>query len=193
MAIGEFKIEESKAHTIKRGKATISLAIYPPYSPRSIFAGDPFRRYLYHCINDKYMIEIYDKNGNVIRRFDRPYDPLPFTSKDAREFYSRYDSRPVGSLKKAVRGLSMPAVKTVTSWMMVDDSGSLWVETHEKREEEGQVFSAYDIFNHEGYYETRVWVDLKPELFVNGKMYLMHTEKETGYRLLKRYQVDWSE
>lgn len=192
-SFGEFKVEKSKAHTIRQKKTTISLAIYPPYSPRSIFAGDSVRQYLYHSINDKYMIEIYDKNGKVILRFDRPYEPIPFTKKDAQEFYSRYDSRPVDSLKKAVRELSLPSVKTITSQMLVDDSGNLWVKTHEKREEEGQVFKAYDIFNHEGYYQAKVWTTLDPELFVNGKMYLMETEKETGYKFLKRYQVIWAE
>lgn len=192
-SFGEFKIEESKIHTVRRGKAVISMAIYTPYSPHSIFAADPVRKYLYHCVNDQYMLEVYDKDGRVIRRFDRPYEPLPFTSKDAEEFYSRYDSRPMESLKKMVRGMSMPTVKTITSRMLVDDSGNLWVETHEQREEEDRVFTAYDIFNQEGYYEAEVWLDLRPEIFVKGKMYLMHTDEETGYRFVKRYRVVWSE
>ena len=97
------------------------------------------------------------------------------------------------SLKKMVRGMSMPTVKTITSRMLVNDSGNLWVETHEQREEEGRVFTAYDIFNQEGYYEAKVWLDLRPEIFVKGKMYLMHTDEETGYRFLKRYRVIWVE
>jgi hypothetical protein len=192
-SFGEFKIEETKIHKVKRGEVVISVLIYTPFSPHSIFAADPVRKYLYHCVNDQYMLEVFDHDGKVIRRFDRPYEPLPFTSKDAEEFYSRYDSRSMESLKKMVRGMSMPAVKTITPKMLVDDVGNLWVETHEQREEEDKVFTAYDIFNPDGYYEAKVWVDLKPEIFMNGKMYRFHTDEETGYRFVKRYNIVWNE
>lgn len=191
-SFGEFKIEESKMHTERRGETVISMVIYAPHSPHSIFAADPMRQYLYHCVNNEYMIEVFDDSGKAIRRFDRPYEPLPFTSRDAEEFYSRYDSRPMEGLKKMVQGMSMPAVKTITPKMLVDDVGNLWVETYEQREEEDKVFAAYDIFNPDGYYEAKVWIDLKPEIFVKGKMYRMHRDEKTGYSLVKRYRVVWN-
>ncbi len=192
-SFGEFKSEEFKIHSERRGEAVISMMIYTPYSPHSIFAADTTRQYLYHCVNDQYMLEIYDKDGKVIRKFNRPYEPLPFTSKDAEEFYSRYDRRSMEGLKKMVRGMSLPTVKTISSRMFVDDSGNLWLETHEKKEEEDRVFTAYDIFDPDGYYEARAWLELRPEVFVKGKMYHMHTDEETGYRFVKRYRVIWSE
>jgi hypothetical protein len=192
-SFGEFKIEESKIHSEKRGEAIISMVIYSPYSPHSIFAADPVRQYLYHCVNDVYEIEIFDKDGNVIRRFDRPYKLLPFTSKDAEEFYSRYESRPMEDLKKKIRKMSMPIVKTISSRVLVDDSGNLWVETHEQKEEGDRVFTAYDIFNADGYYEAKVWIDKGPSLLMKGKMYRMETDEETGYRFLKRYRVIWTD
>lgn len=192
-SFGEFKIEESKIHSEKRGEAIISVMIYPPYSPRSIFAADPVRQYLYHCVNDVYEIEIFDKDGKIIRRFARPYKLLPFTSKDAEEFYSRYESRPMEDLKKKIRKMSMPNVKTISSRMFVDDSGNLWVGTYEQKEEEDRTFTAYDIFSVDGYYEAKVWIDKRPGLFVKGKMYRMETDEETGYRFLKRYRVIWSD
>ena len=192
-SFGEFKIEESKIHSEKRGKAIISIDIYPPYSPRSIFAADPVRQYMYHCVNDVYEIEIFDKDGKVIRRFDRPYKLLPFTSKDAEEFYSRYESRPQEGLKKKIRKMSMPTVKTISSRMLVDDSGNLWVKTHEQKEEKDRTFTAYDIFNADGYYEAKVWIDKGPSLLMKGKMYRMETDEETGYRFLKRYRVIWTD
>jgi len=192
-SFGEFKIEKSKTHTIKTGKSITSMAVYPPHSPRSIFAGDPLRQHLFHCVNDKYMLEIYNQEGKVTRRFDRPYTPLPFTKKDAKEFYDYYDSRPLEGIKKMIRGLSMPSVKTITSRMFVDDSGNLWVETHEEKEEENQIFTAYDIFNQKGFYEAKVWLNIKPEIIVKGKMYLMYNDEEIGYKLLKRYQIIWND
>lgn len=192
-SFGKFKIEESKIHSEKRGETIISMVIYSPYSPHSIFAADPVRQYLYHCVNDVYEIEIIDKDGKVIRRFDRPYKLLPFTSKDAEEFYSRYESRPMEDLKKKIRKMSMPTVKTISSRMLVDDSGNLWVETYEQKKDEDGTFTAYDIFNTDGYYEAKVWIDKRPSLLMKGKMYRMETNEETGYQFLKRYRVNWTD
>lgn len=185
---GEFKAEELKTHTgTGSGGRSFIVGISAPYSPHSIFAADQARACLYHCVNDEYMIEVFDEDGKVIRRFDRPYKPLPFTGEDAEEFRSQY----MKGLRKNIQGLAMPTVKTITPGMLVDDSGNLWVETYEEREEEDKVFTAYDIFNPDGYYEAKVWIDVKPEIFINGKMYRMHNDEETGYRMIRRYRVVW--
>ncbi len=139
------------------------------------------------------MIEVFDENGNIIRRIDRPYEALPFTGEDAEEFRTLYVSVRQERLKKMVLGMAMPAVKTVTPRMLVDEGGNLWVETYEKKQVDDKDFTAYDIFNPDGIYEAKVWVDVRPDLFVNGKMYMMHTDEDTGYRLVKRLRVVWSD
>lgn len=48
------------------------------------------------------------------------------------------------------------------------------------------------IFNPDGYYEAKVWAVVKPEIFMNGKMYRFHTDEETGYRFVKRYRIVWN-
>lgn len=189
---GEFLAEEMKIHRESRaGGGGITFGISVPHSSHSIFAADQARERLYHCINDEYMIEVFDENGKVIRRLDRPYEPLPFTSEDAEEFRSQYAQSE--SMKKMVQGVPMPAVKAITPRMLVDEGGNLWVETYEKKKVDDKDFTAYDIFNPDGFYEAKVWVDVRPNLFVNGKMYCFHTDKETGYRLVKRYRVVWSD
>jgi secreted PhoX family phosphatase len=88
----------------------------------------------------------------------------------------------------------MPSVKNVTDNMVVDDAGNLWVETHEEKEEQGTTYTAYDIFNEDGIYEARVWLDVSQislGLFKNGKMYTRETDEETGYGVFKRYRVIW--
>ena len=91
------------------------------------------------------------------------------------------------------REIEMPSVKTVTERIIVDDEGRLWVETHEEQERDNRTFIAYDIFNSDGYYETRIWTDIRPGLFSNGKMYHMRTDEDTGYRSLKRFKIIWKE
>jgi hypothetical protein len=191
---GEFQTEKGEVYTESRsGGGGIAVLISYPYSPHSIFAADQVRHYLYHCVNDEYRIEVFDGEGKVIRRIDRPYEALPFTGEDAEEFRTRYDSGRQEGLKKMVRGMAMPAVKTITPRMLVDDGGYLWVETYEKKKADDNDFTAYDIFNQDGFYEAKVWVEVRPDIFVNGKMYCFHTDEETGYRLVKRYRVVWSE
>jgi hypothetical protein len=194
LAFGEFRTEEMKIHTESTsGGGSMMVGISVPHSPHSIFIADQVRQRLYHCVNNEYMIEVFDHDGKVIRRFDRPYEPLPFTGEDAKKFRSRYDNSRQEGLKKMVQGMSMPAVKTITPQMRVDDVGNIWVETYEQREEEDRVFTAYDIYNPDGLYEAKVWIDLKPEIFVKGKMYCMHRDEETGYTFVKRYLTIWSE
>ena len=190
---GEFKMAESRSHSVPSGETVIVVGISVPDPPQSIFAADPARLRLYHCVNNEYKIEVFDLDGKVIRRFDRPYEPLPFTGEDAQEFRARYEDSRNEAIKKIVQEMPMPSVKTVTPQMRVDDAGNLWVETHEEKEEEDTVLTAYDIFNPDGYYEAKVWVEVKPEIFVNGKMYRFHTDEETGYRFVKRYNVVWDE
>jgi len=191
---GEFQTEEMKVQTESTsGGGTMMFGISAPHSPHSIFIADQTRQLLYHCVNDAYLIEVFDQEGKVIRRIDRPYEALPFTGEDAKKFRSQYDNSRNESLKKMVQGMAMPAIKTVTPQMRVDDEGNLWVEMHEEREEGETVYTAYDIFNPDGFYEAKVWVDVKPEIFANGKMYRFHTDEETGYRYVKRYRVVWSE
>lgn len=191
---GEFQTEKMKIQTESTsGGGTMMFGISVPHSPQSIFIADQTRQLLYHCVNDAYLIEIFDREGKVIRKIDRPYEALPFTGEDAKKFRSQYENSRNEGLKKMVQGMSMPAIKTVTPQMRVDDSGNLWVETHEEKEEGDRTLTAQDIFNPDGFYEAKVWVDVKPEMFVNGKMYRFHTDEETGYRYVKRYRVVWSE
>jgi hypothetical protein len=183
-----------KVHTESTsGGGMMAFGLSVPHSPHSIFVADQMRQRLYHCVNDEYKIEVFDLGGKVIRRIDRPYEALPFTGEDAKKYRSRYDSSRNEGVKKMVQGMSMPAIKTITPQMRVDDAGNLWVETNEQREEDDIIFTAHDIFNPEGYYEAKVWVDVKPEIFMNGKMYRFHTDEETGYRFVKRYRVVWKD
>jgi hypothetical protein len=186
-SFGEFKEREWKIHR----ERNIAFGLSIPHSPQSIFAVDHKRQILYHCLNDDYVIDVYDKTGNIFRRIDRPYVPLPFASEDAEEFRSRYERSRNQEMKKLAMSMPMPSVKTVTEWMRVDELGNLWVGLHEEIKEGNRTLKAYDIFNPDGYYEAKIWLDERPYLFAKGKMYRMETDEETGFRILKRYRVIW--
>jgi hypothetical protein len=65
------------------------------------------------------------------------------------------------------------------------------VQTNEEKKEAEKTLTAYDIFNPEGIYEARAWLDFAPGLFAGGNMYRMVEDPETGLRLPRRYRIMW--
>jgi hypothetical protein len=184
-------------HSLQINEGGRSFSISPkPFDVYSIFAGDQKNARLYHCLNDRYLIEVYDKTGKLFRKIDRPYKLIPVKGKDRTDYLDGI--RGISESDRALvdKNLEMPGVKNVTDSMVVDDLGNLWIKTNEEKEEQGRIFIAYDIFNEDGFYEARVWLDVSQVslgLFKNGKMYTRETDEETGYRVYKRYRVSWIE
>ncbi len=124
---GEFTAQG--LHVKRIGDAMLSITT--PYAPRSIFAGDSVRKRLYHCLNDAYLIEVYEASGGLVRKIDRPYIKIPFTRKDAEDYYAGVDRRNNKEFSQLAREVDLPEVMTVTDGMGVDDLGNLWVATNE--------------------------------------------------------------
>jgi hypothetical protein len=184
---GEFEAPE--VLIIRHGSGTTYA--HMPVSHHSIFAGDQDRELFYHCLNNKYIIEVYDTTGKLFRKIDRPYEPVPFTNKDAEEYRAINDRGGTEVIRKAIENMKMPKVKNIVSWMYVDDKGNLWIRTNEKKKEEGKTLTAIDIFDPDGYYYAKVWTEFTSLIFKKGKMYRMDTDQDTGYQTLKRYKVVW--
>ena len=188
-SFGDFKLPEMR--TISDGNIMFGMSV--PQAPQSIFAGDLWNQCIYHCLNSEYLIEVYDPQGKIVRKIDRPYEPLPFTAEDKKNFLARYENRPDERMKKLVAGIDFPSVKTVSSKMVADDQGNLWVQTLEQREEGETTLTAFDIFDKNGFYDARVWLDVFPEIIQQGKVYSRRQDQETGYVYLKRHRMIWSE
>ena len=184
---GEFKLVESIKFTVDKA----IFFMYPPYSPRSIIVGDSSKGWLYHCMNDVYKISVYDDTGKLFKVINRSYKPVQFTKKDEDIYLSRYENDNIRL--KFARQIVMPKNKTVTNRMIIDDMGNLWIETFVEMKKNERTFTAYDIFDNEGIYDTRVWCSIRPGIFANGKMYLFKTEEETGQKSLIRYDVLWED
>jgi hypothetical protein len=185
MSFGEFVPRGMKM--VVQGDSAFSITV--PSKPQSIFAGNLMRRHLYHCLNDSYLIEVYDYEGTLIRKIDRPYDPVPFTEEDAQDYFSEFEE---GSIyHKMAREVDLPKVKTITDKMTIDDSGNLWVATNEVKNENSITYRAYDIFNAEGIYILRKWSHIPLGRFINGMMYGLDSDEETGNISVKRYRVTW--
>ena len=189
---GQFEYNHSQE--VNEGGRRFSFS--RPFDRYSIFAGDRKNGRLYHCLNDKYLIEVFDHEGQLFRKIDRPYDLVPVTESDVERYLDGFRVRGISDKDLALieKNMEMPKLKTVTDRMIVDDQGNLWIETNETRTmEDGTSTAAFDIFNEDGIYVSKIWTPLSIGLFHKGKMYHLETDKETGFRILKRYGLIWSD
>ena len=185
---GEFTMPESLI--IRDGGRIVYTG--PPVSRSSIFAGDQDRELFYHCLNNKYIIEVYNTFGKLFRKIDRPYELVPFTKKDAEKYRETHDFSGASEVvKKTIRNLKMPKVKSIVSRMFVDDQSNLWIRTNEKKEEGRKILTSFDIFDPDGHYYAKIWTEFTSFIFKKGKMYRMDIDQDTGYQTLKRYKVVW--
>jgi hypothetical protein len=187
---GEFTSAESK--TLRTDDIIFSITL--PYPPKSIFTGDSQNHWLYHCYNNTYLIEVYNSEGKLFRKIHRPYQAVLYTDKDKEEYmqsFSRRDNNPI--FAKMAKDVDFPEVKTITERLVVDEQGNLWLQTNEEKKEDGKTYTAYDIFNKDGYYEAKIWMNISPGLFANGKLYSYIRDEKTDLRVLKRYKIIWKE
>jgi hypothetical protein len=190
LSYGEFTPRQIKF--FKKGEAL--YPIFTPHSKLSLFVGCQQTQWLYHCLSNKYLIEVYDVNGKLFRKISRPgYKPLPFTKKDADEYFLQVEKIRNKSYVKMAKKVVLPKFKAVVARLLVDDQGNLWVQTNEFKEENDKYFVVYDVFNHKGIYEAKIWSNVHPFLIKGGNAYTIELNKETGARFVGRYTVKWIE
>ncbi len=184
---GEF--QESQSALVDEGGRKFTYT--RPYDVESVLAGDQKNKHLYHCLSDQYLIEVFDNEGRLIRKIDRPYNRMPVTELDKKRYLEGFRASSERDLALIEKNAEMPKLKPVCKRMLVDDEGRLWVELNEKKEENSLTLTAYDIFGEDGQYLYKIWSEISPELFRNGRMYTMERNEETGDRILKRYRMIW--
>ena len=64
-----------------------------PFEVLSVLAGDPKNARLFHCLNDKYLIEVYNREGRIFRKIDRPYKRLPIKDVDKKSYLDGFRLR----------------------------------------------------------------------------------------------------
>lgn len=185
LSFGDFEACQSGIVT---GRFSFSL----PFPVCSILAGDSRNRRLYYCLNDRYLIRVFDEKGRIIREIDRPYERRRVTLEDWKAYLDSFKT--TAENRSAIeKNAAKPALKSVTPYMIVNDSARLWVQLHESKKDGVRILTAFDVFDDRGRYDCRVLSAFIPRLFHGGKMYRFETDDETGERYLKRYRVIWSD
>jgi hypothetical protein len=139
-----------------------------------------------------YEILVYDKNGSLVRKIRKEYDPVSLTSgmRDAL-LQGVPNNSPLRD--PAIFPDYLPPFHTLFS----DEKGNLYTVTFEKGEKRGEYWC--DIFNSEGIFFTRnslpVQFSRAPfpiyALVKNQHLYCIG-EKENGYQQLKVFRMIWN-
>ena len=185
LSFGDFKANQS-------GFVIGRFSFSQPFPVCSILAGDRLNRRLYHCLNDRYLIQVFDEKGKVFREIERPYKRFRVTPDDWKAYLDSFKT--TAENRSAIeKNAAKPDLKSVTPYMIVDDSGWLWVQLHESKKDGERMLTAFDIFDDRGRYDCRVLSAFIPGLFQGGKMYRYETDDETGERCLTRYRLIWKD
>jgi hypothetical protein len=128
---------------------------------------------------ENYEIKIFDKEGNVIRKIMKEYDPVEITKEEIKE-----ETEVLSQDMK----LSIPKYHSAYRRFIIDDEGRIFVMTRE-RVADGEGYY-YDVFDSEGKFIVKVPLKTRPYVLKKKKLYTVE-EDEEGYQAVKRYKVIW--
>ena len=142
-----------------------------------------------------YEIDVYDFEGNLLRKLKKNYHPLPVTEEYKKATLRTYE------VPEKRRKVFFPGHFPALQHMFTDDAGRLYVMTYEKGKNSGEYL--HDIFNSSGHFigrtslanyscqSERRWGPL-PAKSQSNRLYCL-TEKENGYKELVVYKMSWND
>jgi hypothetical protein len=130
-----------------------------------------------------YEIQIYDLEGNLLRKIRKEYQPVQISEEDMEKIKKRIERYPEEIRKKVYIPKHMPPFQDIFS----DDLGRLYVKTYEQGETPEYV---YDIFNPEGIFIGRKSL-MDQQVKANRDCLYCLREKESGYKELIVYKMRW--
>ncbi len=135
----------------------------------------------------EYVLKILDREGRLIKKIIKKYDPLKITAKD-KEMYKKRYAEPIKIGYKLNFHDHFPAFSDI----MVDDKERIFVKTYERGEGSEESFY-FDVFDSKGIYIAKVQIKAnlnRNSVWKRNKLYTIE-EDEEGYQIVKRYKVNW--
>jgi hypothetical protein len=134
--------------------------------------------------NSEYELRFHDTDGILKRIITRDYDPISITTDDK----ERLMEQTFGDNPTDQWDVRFPENYPPFSGFSFDDFGHLFVKRYEK--ETNEVGNLYDIFDSEGKYIALMRFKMNPMIWKKGHMYTIE-EDEEGFKVVKRYKVNW--
>jgi hypothetical protein len=150
-------------------------------------AVNPMQPTIYMTVDDqdniifgypvRYEIQIFDFDGDLIRKIFKAYTPVPITEE---EKAASVEGAPA-QIKFEFPDHHPPFLRFIN-----DEKGRLYVQTYEKAG--AKDIYIHDVFDKDGRYIAKIPLKAYPVLFRNGELYSLE-ESDEGYPVIKRYQV----
>ncbi len=128
---------------------------------------------------ENYELEVYDPEGNLIRKIHKDSKPVKVSSDEIEEAKKRLP----GPLK-----LDIPKYHSAFRDLTADEEGRIYVRTWEKKGNSNGYY--FDIFDSAGKFIVKIPLEFKPVVWKNEKVYVIE-EDENGFQVVKRYKVSW--
>jgi hypothetical protein len=142
-----------------------SMSGASPYAPRTVWMVDAEGK-MYVGYNEKYRLDVYDADGELICGFGRDFTPIK---------YAVYKG-----------GANPEFWPAFSRHIFFDDKGNLWL-WHYTGEIEDESEYEYDVFSPEGIYIKQVVVPQRIHRIKNGKAYCI-IRNEEGFYFIKRFR-----
>lgn len=180
----------------------INLMIFQPNIFLTLAENDS----IYVGYPEKYEINIYSPQGNLIKKIAREYDPVPVSKKDVKntedelgiaETIREFPEELRKELFKLIKYPKYkPAYQSFTSiesglnqcFTLLENGWLALIADYVKDE-----FAIFDLFDEEGRYIAQFKTSIPVEglFFNNGKAYAVATNE--GYKFVKRYNIKLQE
>lgn len=134
--------------------------------------------------NPEYELRFFDTDGKLKRIITRDYDPISITTDDK----DRLMEQTFGDNPTDQWDVRFPDNYPPFSGFSFDDIGHLFVKRYEKEADE--VGNLYDIFDSEGKYIAQMRFKMNPMIWKKGHLYTIE-EDEEGFKVVKRYKINW--
>lgn len=151
--------------------------------------------FIYLGYPDKYEINVFSPEGELVKKITREYDPIPVSEKDKESFVQlvgkNLPSVFTEDLKeKAFKNIKYPKFKPAYQGFTLMENGWLCVIVNSVEDE----YTLIDLFDQEGEYIAHFKTPIPAEgmlagflFFNNGKAYSVVTEDD--YKFVKRYSI----
>ncbi|MBN1272178.1 MAG: 6-bladed beta-propeller [Candidatus Aminicenantes bacterium] len=136
--------------------------------------------YLVYGYPKTYELQVFDPEGNVIRKITREYDPVEVTEEEKQEQLEE-----LGDMRDQIE-VNFSKFHSAYYWFVLDETGNIYVRTW-KAAPDGAGF-IYDLFDQEGKYRARFPLRGSLQAANKNKLYTIEEDDE-GYQTAKRYRL----
>ncbi len=172
-SLGTFFAGRVKRIPIKGGVVTYFTG-YEPSLAWDVAPGP----LLYVGYSGHYGIDVYDDNGNLVRRIERAWTPAPIPEEKRREALNRFIRVP----KEVKDQIEVPKTEPAFYDILCDDLGYLWVRRTSRAPHR------FDIFDPDGRFVCILSLDCAPLAWSGGYLYGRRFDSESGSTELVRFR-----